>query len=79
MTMMGLAEPPDRWDATNSNAARALTLAAAGFEAVSKLVKAESLKRSRLGTVISSKNGWILPELQEGKSRLALRLQNWRA
>ena len=59
--MNAVADPQQWWNATNSNAASAETLTAAGFGVVPKLVIVDATHH---GTSISSKDGCVSPFFQ---------------
>jgi hypothetical protein len=60
--MMGLAEPPVRWDAETVTAALLETVRPAVGSEVDSMVIVDATHH---GTVISSKDGCVLPRFQE--------------
>jgi hypothetical protein len=74
--MMGLARPPNRWNAETATPPVLETLAAAVDPISGSMVKADV---TRLGTLISSENGCVRSIFQERIWLGRVRLQNWRA
>lgn len=73
---MGLADPPNQWDAETATAPMLEASEPAGYPVGGWLV---SVDTTHFEPLIGSENGCLLPRFQEAFRPGRVRLQNWRA